>query len=102
MYISRIKLRNWKNFKDVEAALGQRVFLIGPNASGKSNLLDAFRFLRDVANDGLVKAVSGARGGVSAIRCLAATHYSSIDVEVELAEGENSPWRYRLSINQDS
>jgi predicted ATP-dependent endonuclease of OLD family len=40
MYISHIKVRNWKNFKDAEAPLGMRVFLIGPNASGKSNLLD--------------------------------------------------------------
>ncbi len=101
MYISHIKLRNWKNFKDAEAALGLRVFLIGPNASGKSNLLDALRFLRDVANDGLEKAVN-IRGGVSAIRCLAATRYSNIDIEVTLAENERDEWRYRLSLNQDN
>ena len=101
MYISQIKLRNWKNFKDAEAALGMRAFLIGPNASGKSNLLDALRFLRDVANDGLERAV-GARDGVSAIRCLAATRYSNVDVEVTLNEGGNALWRYRLSINQDN
>ena len=102
MYISHIKLRNWRNFKDAEAALGLRVFLIGPNASGKSNLLDAFRFLRDVANDGLEKAVGDARGGVSAIRCLAATRYSNVDVEVELTQDGESRWRYRLSVNQDN
>jgi predicted ATPase len=101
MYISHIKVRNWKNFKDADAALGLRVFLIGPNASGKSNLLDVFRFLRDVANNGLQKGVE-VRGGVSAIRCLAATRYSNIDIEVELADGDNDHWRYRLSINQDS
>jgi len=100
MYISHIKLRNWKNFKNAEAALGLRVFLIGPNAAGKSNLLDVLRFLRDVANNGLERAV-GARGGVSAIRCLAATRYSSIDIEVALADGGNGDWRYRLSVNQD-
>lgn len=101
MRIRKIHLKNWKNFKGVETALGNRVFLIGPNASGKSNLLDAFRFLRDIANVGLEKAVNDLRGGVSAIRCLAATHYSNIDVEVEL-EGEECRWRYRLSINQDN
>lgn len=102
MYISRIKLENWKNFKEVEASLGNRVFLIGANASGKSNLLDAIRFLRDVANDGLEKAVFDARVGVSAIRCLAARSYSNIDVEVEMVEDGESRWRYRLSINQDN
>lgn len=102
MYVSHIKLRNWKNFKEVEAVLGLRVFLIGPNASGKSNLLDAFRFVRDLANDGLERAVGDARGGVSAIRCLAATRYSNVDVELALAENETTLWRYRLSISQDN
>lgn len=101
MHISHIKLRNWKNFKDIEADLGLRMFLIGPNASGKSNLLDVLRFLRDIANDGLEKAVN-TRGGISAIRCLAATRYSSIDIEITLAENERDEWRYRLSLNQDN
>ncbi|MCP4655266.1 MAG: ATP-binding protein [bacterium] len=53
MYIGRIEFQNWKNFKSTRAQLSRRVFLVGPNASGKSNLLDALRFLRDVARDGL-------------------------------------------------
>jgi len=69
----------------LEAHLGHRIFLIGPNASGKSNLLDAFRFLKDLANDGLRKAVEDERGGVSAIRCLAATRYNYIDIEVDVS-----------------
>ena len=48
-----IKLRNWKNFGNVAVALSDRMFVIGANASGKSNFLDAFRFLKDVATDGL-------------------------------------------------
>jgi len=44
----------------VDVSLQERVFLVGPNASGKSNLLDVFRFLRDIAKDGggLQKAVA--------------------------------------------
>jgi len=61
MYISHLKLRNWKNFNAIDVRLGLRVFLIGPNASGKSNLLDAFKFLRDVAADGLA-SLDGLRG----------------------------------------
>ena len=29
--------------------MGRHVFLVEPNASGKSNFLDALRFLRDIA-----------------------------------------------------
>lgn len=102
MYISRIKLRNWKNFKETEASLGMRVFLIGPNASGKSNLLDAFRFLHDLSTDGMRKSVDDARGGVSSIRCLSATRYSSVDMEVEVIGNEGHVWTYRLVLNQDN
>lgn len=101
MHISHVKLRNWKNFKNAEAALQQRVFLIGPNASGKSNLLDAFRFLRDVALDGLRKATEDTRGGVSTIRCLAATRYSDILLEVTVSDLAGAVWTYQLAFNQD-
>jgi len=102
MFVSHIKLQNWKNFKDAEADLARRVFIIGPNASGKSNLLDAFRFLGDLAEEGLSKAVES-RGGVSPIRCLAARQSPSIALEVEISEGDGAPcWRYRVKFNQDA
>jgi predicted ATPase len=105
MYVSRFRLRNWKNFQTVDASLGERAFVIGPNASGKSNFLDAFRFLRDVSRDGLRKAVDETRGGVSAIRCLAARRHSQIEVFVELRDGGSTgpaTWEYELAINQDN
>ena len=100
MHFSRIKLQNWKNFKDVETFLQIRVFVIGPNASGKSNLLDALRFLHDVALDGLEKATD-TRGGVSTIRCLSATRNSDILIEVTVMDAEDTAWRYQLVFNQD-
>jgi len=99
MLIEQIHLRNWKNFSNVSAPCGDRVFLIGPNASGKSNFLDALRFLRDVSRNGLAQAV-GERGGISAIRCLAARRYSDIVVEVKLAD-VSQKWSYRLALTQD-
>ncbi len=49
MIVSRLKLKNWRNFSRMDILLRQRQFIVGPNASGKSNLLDVFRFLRDIA-----------------------------------------------------
>ncbi|WP_449370138.1 AAA family ATPase [Thiomonas sp.] len=46
MQITRLKLKNWRNFRAVDTPLSPRAYLIGANASGKSNLLDVFRFLR--------------------------------------------------------
>jgi predicted ATPase len=101
MYISHVKLRNWKNFKQTEGTFRPRAFLIGPNASGKSNLLDALRFLHDVTIDGLYKAVKE-RGGVSMLRCLAATRYSNIDLEVVISDDAGKgQWEYRVTFNQN-
>ena len=104
MIVSHIVLENWRNFTHIEVPLQQRVFIAGPNASGKSNLLDAFRFLRDLTNrgGGLEKAVAD-RGGVSKIRCLAARRYPAIVLDVGLGEPARPvEWRYRLSIVQDN
>lgn len=99
--ITRVTLENWKNFRKVDVELADRMFLVGPNASGKSNLLDAFRFLCDIAKvgGGLQKAVND-RGGVSKLRCLAARKYTDITVEVTLELNET--WRYRIRFNQDN
>ena len=103
MYISRLQLKNWKNFRSADAWLRPRMFVIGPNASGKSNLFDALRFLRDVSQHGLRDSVDKTRGGVSAIRCLAAKGPSDIEIEVTLADDDARPlWRYVLTFTQDS
>lgn len=101
MKISRIKLINWKNFHDCEVRISGRCFVIGANASGKSNFLDALRFLRDIVKQGggLQSAVDN-RGGVSKIRCLAARTKTDIRVEVDLSDNEvSSPkWRYAVDF----
>jgi len=96
MIITNIELKNWKNFADVNVACGKRMFLIGPNASGKSNFLDALRFLRDVAQDGLEKAIL-ARGGISAVRYLNARKQSDITVAVTL----DDVWQYSLTFGAE-
>jgi predicted ATPase len=106
MIISHIILKNWRNFRSVDIPLGRRVFLVGPNASGKSNLLDALRFLRDIAKSeggGLQKAVSD-RGGISKIRCLAARRDPQVEIEVHLTEnyGQEPIWKYAVGIKQES
>ena len=105
MYVSRLKLQNWKNFKQVEVKLRNRMFLAGPNASGKSNFMDVFRFVRDIvkAGGGLQQAVQD-RGGLSKIRCLAARQEPDIEIEVHLSQGDSDDkepcWRYAIGIKQ--
>lgn len=105
MRILRLYLENWRNFTKVDVALQYRVFIAGPNASGKSNLLDAVRFLQDIASvgGGLQNAVQKNRNGVSKIRCLAARRYSDLVLEIGIGEEPDRPeWTYRIAFNQDN
>ena len=106
MIITRLKLTNWRNFAEVDVPLRDRAFVIGPNASGKSNLLDAVRFLRDVAKreGGGLQAAVARRGGVAKIRCLSARGNSAIAMETHLSQDADSPaeWVYRLAFSVET
>jgi len=102
--ITRLALENWRNFSRVDISLRGRVFLVGPNASGKSNFLDAVRFLRDIVavGGGFQDAVQK-RGGVTRLRCLAARRYPDIRLQMDLGNDANPGlWRYQVSFTQDN
>jgi predicted ATPase len=101
---THISLENWRNFAKVDIDLQRRGFLIGPNASGKSNLLDAFRFLRELVSvgGGFQEAVHK-RGGVSSVRCLSARRHSDIVVRSSIGSDDNPHvWEYEIHFNQDN
>ena len=56
MKLTHIAITNWRNFAHIEFDLSARLFVVGPNSSGKTNLLAALRFLSDVARLGLAAA----------------------------------------------
>lgn len=106
MKIRRLNLKNWMNFQKLVAEFSHdTAFVIGPNASGKSNLLDSLRFLRDVAlpsgvkpsGGGLQKAVAD-RGGLSKIRCINARQDNEVWLEVTLVNSDHTTWLYRLGF----
>lgn len=112
MRFTHLKLGHWRNFVSVDVPLAQRAFIVGPNASGKSNLLDALRFLRDVARPaGGLRSAIDERGGIGRVRSLhaglrrgrgLARGYSSpsmpmlLEVRMEI---DGKPWRYSLAID---
>jgi predicted ATPase len=102
---THLHLDNWRNFVRADVALENRVFLVGPNASGKSNLLDVFRFLRDVAavGGGFQRAVQQpGRGGVAKLKSLAAPHAADVGIRVTVGT-DRSPrrWEYELRFSQE-
>lgn len=97
--ITRLRLVNWRNFREVDIKLADRAFIVGPNASGKSNLLDALRFLGDLVHPsggGLRSAVER-RGGLSKLRCLHARKINHVEIDVDLGDNVNpTAWGYRV------
>ena len=55
--IRRIQALNYRCLRYVDVRLDRFHILVGPNASGKSTLLDVIGFLGDMVRDGLVEAV---------------------------------------------
>ena len=62
--ITKLHLVNWKSFEDSIVYIDPLTFLIGTNASGKSNVLDAFLFLHLLMKgQTLEDAAAAIRGG---------------------------------------
>lgn len=106
MLVTRVKLKNWRNFRSSDVPLRDVTYILGPNASGKSNFLDVFRFLRDIskpAGGGLQAAVI-ARGGISKLRCLHARRDPEVCIDVELSDSPDDEvpnWRYVLGFRPE-
>ena len=56
MKLTHLAVTNWRNFAHIEFDMSSRLFVVGPNSSGKTNLLGALRFLGDIGRRGLVAA----------------------------------------------
>lgn len=101
---TRLELLNWRNFTKVDVALQPRMFLVGPNAAGKSNFLDVFRFLGEIVTvGGGFQAAVARRGGVSMARSFAARKNPHITIKVSLGnEKSRDEWVYELTFGQDN
>lgn len=100
--LTHIDLGRWRNFVDASVDLAPRAFLVGPNASGKSNFLDVVRFLHDLVDEGGgLRSAVRRRDGISRIRSLAARRDPSIRVHVCVGtDDEPRLWDYELVIAQ--
>jgi len=106
MIVTHLKLKNWRNFRNVDVPLHERTYLLGANASGKSNFLDVFRFLRDVCkpHGGGLQIAIRERDGIQKLRCLHARKDPEVRIEVDLADSAEEgaeTWRYVLGFKPE-
>jgi predicted ATPase len=65
--LKTLSVEHFRSIGRVNLTLTPIMVLVGPNAVGKSNIVDAFRFLRDIATLGLDRSLA-LRGGIDNIR----------------------------------
>ena len=88
MPITKLTIENFKSFDRVEVELRDFNVVVGPNAAGKSNLIEAVAFLKDIAEHGLEDAVA-IHGGIKMLRNFNAGGGQPLRVRVEYKEAEN-------------
>ena len=110
--IESLHLKRFKNFQDATLTLGPLTILIGANASGKSNIRDAFLFLHgigrgyslaDIFGESYVggeRVWSGIRGGVREAAYYGSSSFE-LAVELRLPPDERAvpPVEYRIEVS---
>lgn len=103
MRLTGVKALNWRNFCEIIFEMPSRLFIIGPNGCGKSNLLDLVRFLRDVsARDGGLQFAVGARGGYEKILSLFSQTQNQTWLSIQVfLEDFWGKWDYELALEAE-
>lgn len=87
--IKRVVLRNYRSIKSCKVEMSALTVIVGRNAAGKSNFVDAIRFVRDALVNQLDFAMRE-RGGIDEVRRRAAKSRPpnfSIELELTLKDG---------------
>jgi len=81
MKIARVRAKNFKSFADLDLEMNSLNVFIGANASGKSNFVRIFDFLRNIAEHGLNNAIS-MEGGVEYLRNINLKARENLEISV--------------------
>ena len=80
-FLTRVKIRNFKSIGKCDVSLARMSVLIGRNGAGKSNFLDALRFVVDGLSTSLDHAIK-ARGGIQSVRRKSTGHPRNFAIEL--------------------
>ena len=96
-FITRVVLKNYKSIAACDVRLQPLMFLVGRNGAGKSNFLDALRFVADALNSSLDHAIRD-RGGINDVRRRSRGHpnHFSIRLEFVLTDGSTGHYAFRI------
>jgi len=96
-FISRVRIRNYKSIAVCDVHLGRLSVLVGRNGSGKSNFLDALRFIADGLQTSLDHAIKS-RGGIDDVRRRSTGHPNNFSIEVNCHLTDDETAAYAIEI----
>ena len=104
-FLRRVRIRNYKSIAFCDVALEPLTVLVGRNGSGKSNFLDALRFVRDILKTNLDAALEDRGGWVGVLSRWATPGTISFELELAAdpaADNERTAADYHLTITSDA
>ena len=99
-FITRVILKNYKSIAACDVKLQPLTFLVGRNGAGKSNFMDALRFVADALNTSLDHAIR-VRGGIRDV-CKRTDnprdHHNQVSIHFEftLSNGAEGYYTFRI------
>jgi len=82
-FLRRVQIENYKSIDKCDVELGQLTTLVGRNGAGKSNFLDALRFVTDSLDQSLGHAIRS-RGGIDQVRRRSTGHPRNFAIKLSL------------------
>lgn len=96
-FIRRVVIKNYKSISSCDVRLGQLMFLVGRNGSGKSNFLNAFSFAGDALRTSLDHALRE-RGTIKEVRRRSGGHPNHFSLRFEFNLPSNQAGFYEFKI----
>jgi len=85
--LEKLTIKNFKSIREQTLELGLLNVFIGGNGAGKSNLIGAFRFLREIVNQNLA-GYTGTKGGADNLLYFGRKRSPEMSFRLDFGEGE--------------
>jgi len=101
-FLSRVGIRNYKSIGKCDVSLARVTALVGRNGAGKSNFLDALRFVVDGLQTSLDHALKS-RGGIKSVRRQSTGHPRNLALRLEfnLPEWRKGTYGFEIAARKE-